>query len=346
MANARTDERKRSGAMRVFVWVGALVLILAVVGTAAWFYLARELDARVSSALDAAAGGGTTINCPNREVFGYPFRIGLHCDSIAVESASSGIKASAGALRTAAQIYDPTRIVGELDGPLLVDAPNLPPLEMTWELAQASTNLFTQGLMRMSLAVDQPALAIRSADGGAAQAPLLTSQRLEIHLARNGETLLAALSDDGVAGQLPNGVALPSLNVLADVSVDSAGDWLVRGVPGGRLDEALRGRSGQLRNVSFAFADNVPGSVALSGPFQIAADGRISGDFRLAVADADRIAGAVNALVPGLGGVMQAVAGAITFAGRQENGTSVIDVQVRNGEMRLGFIPLGRLPPI
>jgi hypothetical protein len=40
------------------------------------------------------------------------------------------------------------------------------------------------------------------------------------------------------------------------------------------------------------------------------------------------------------------VAGAIGFTGRQENGRTVIDFQVRDGEARLGFIPLGRLPRI
>lgn len=344
MARSRAEGEtgRSSAAGRVFAGVAILVVVLAAALTGVWYYLAGELDRRVASALDAAGGGGTAIACDGREVFGYPFRIGLSCDAVGVDAPANGIRLSAGSLRTAAQIYQPSHIVAELGGPLRATVPDLPPLEMNWALAQASTSLWTEGLERVSIAIDQAVLSLVGEAG--ALTPLARSVRLETHARQNGAALDFALSDAGVVATIPPIGDIPAFDLSADLTVDGAAGWLQDGVPGGQVGPALRGEAGMIR--SLRLVSSVGASVDVSGPFRVSEAGEISGDFRLGVENPQAIATLVTVLVPGSGGVASAIAGGIGLVGRQENGQTVLDVAVRDGEARLGFIPLGRLPRI
>ncbi|WP_182085139.1 DUF2125 domain-containing protein [Aureimonas sp. ME7] len=334
--------RRRSAASRVFAGVFALVIVLAAALTGAWYYLAGELDRRVASALDASAGGGTAITCDNHAVFGYPFRIGLRCDAVGVDAPQNGIRLSGGSLRTAAQVYAPSHIVAELAGPLRVSAPDLPPLDVNWSLAQASTSLWTQGLERVSIAVDAPVVSVVAEAG--ALTPLARSDRLEAHARQNGAALDFAFSDAAVVATIPALGEIPAFDLSADLTVDGAAGWLRDGVPGGQIGPALRGEAGVVR--SLRLQSSVGAVLEISGPYRVAETGEVSGDFRVGVENPQAIAALVAALVPGSAGIASTVAGGIGLAGREENGRTILDIQVRDGEARLGFIPLGRLPRI
>lgn len=344
MARSRADggTGRRSGAGRVFAGVAIVVVVLAAALTGVWYYLAGELDRRVASFLDASAGGGTAITCDGREVFGYPFRIGLSCDAVGVDAPANGIRLTAGALHTAAQVYQPSRIVAELGSPLRATLPDLPPMEMSWALAQASTSLWSEGLERVSIAVDQPVLSVVGAAG--ALTPLARSTRLETHARQNGAALDVALSDAGVVATIPPIGDIPAFDLAADLTVDGAAGWLRDGVPGGQVGPALRGQAGVIR--ALRLTSSVGAMVDVSGPFRVSETGEISGDFRLGIQNPQAIAQLVSVLVPGTAGIASTIAGGIGLVGRQENGQTVLDVAVRDGEARLGFIPLGRLPRI
>lgn len=335
----KARQRRKSGAMRAMVGVVVVALLLAGGLTGAWFYLAGQLDRKIVEVVDSAAGGGTTIVCDGRRVFGYPFRMGLACDGVAVQAPASGIDASAGAFRAVAQIYDPNLIVSELTGPVRVAAPDLPPVQLAYALAQSSTHLSDGRLQRFSLAIDQPVLTL--GDGGQ---PVANSARLELHARQNGEDLDLAFTDAGVTVTPPGLGALPPFDLGLDMAVVGGAEWLRGVLPGGRLQTALRGRSGQLR----ALRVNLDGGGAaeIAGPFSFSPEGLLSGDFRIALENPQAIAELVGRIVPAAGGVANAIAGGIGFAGRQENGRSVIDVQVRGGRAQLGFIPLGEIPPL
>ena len=337
-----SSAKRRSAASRVFLGVAVLVVLLAVALTGAWFYLANELDTRVEAALEAAAGEGVSVGCANREVFGYPFRLGLACDAVTLDAPQNGLRATGGAVRTAAQIYDPTRIVAELGSPVSLDAPDIPPLDLLWDLAQASARFEGEGLAQVSLALDNPIMALRQP--AADRLEVARSQRLELHARRNEGDLDLAIVDRGVIVTPPGVSALPPFDLTADMSVNGGGAWLRDGLPGGRLEEAVRGSAGAIRSLRLALPGG--GAAEVSGPYSISDEGEISGDFALAVEDAQAIAGLVGTLVPSVQGIASSIASGLAFAGRQEDGRTVVDIQVREGRAQLGFIPLGRIPPI
>ena len=66
---------------RAYLWIIAIVVLLAAGLSGAWYYLANQLDTRVARVIEDARARGTAIDCANQTVFGYPFRLGLRCDA-------------------------------------------------------------------------------------------------------------------------------------------------------------------------------------------------------------------------------------------------------------------------
>ncbi|WP_083507729.1 DUF2125 domain-containing protein [Aureimonas frigidaquae] len=330
---------KGSRSVRAMIGIAGVALLLAAGLTGAWFYLAGEVDRRVVEIVDRAAGGGTAITCDGRRVFGYPFRMGLACDRVGVEAPASGMSAAAGGFRAVAQIYNPNLIVSELDAPLRLAAPELPPIAMNWTLAQASTHLSDGRLQRFSMVLDAPSIM---PDG--ATAPLVQSQRLEVHARQNADDLDLALTDIAVTATPPGVGPLPPFDLSADLSVAGGAEWLHGVLPGGRLETALRGRSGSLRSLRLSLEGG--GAAEISGPFQFSAEGLLTGTYEIALQNPQAIADLVSRILPPAGGIANAIAGGVGLVGRQVDGRTVIEVEVRDGRARLGFIPLGNIPPL
>lgn len=331
---------KRSRAFRGIVWVAVVALVLFAGLTAAWFYLASELESRVEAVLQQTGEQGTLVGCGGREVFGYPFRLGLRCETTSVSRPVDGLELTAGAMRTAAQIYNPSRIVAELDGPLTVAETGSTPFVANWALGQASLVFSGQGVERFSLVLDEPTLAIQAQPALA----LGSATRAEVHARRNGADLDLAIRDDGVAPVLPGMGALPPFDLYADLSLVGAAETLDSGLPPGGVSGLVRGRAGTLRAVRVTLAGG--GLAELAGPFEVSPEGEISGRFQVSVENADAIAGLIGTLVPGSAGIARTIAGALPLAGRREGNRTIVSIDVEDGEARLGFIRIGRLPNV
>ncbi|MCO0638067.1 DUF2125 domain-containing protein, partial [Lutimaribacter sp. EGI FJ00014] len=125
-------------ARRMFL-LAAAIAVAVLTYTATWFYLARALEQRTAETVATLNGNGVRAFCEEPEAKGYPFRIGLFCRSVFYENRKGGISVRAGALRSAAQVYQPFRVVGELDGPATIRLPFAAALEARWENLRAST---------------------------------------------------------------------------------------------------------------------------------------------------------------------------------------------------------------
>jgi hypothetical protein len=340
----QSSEGTDSGARRAFAWIVVVVIVLAAALTGAWYYLANRLDLAVRAGIETAGGQGVGITCDNRVVFGYPFRLGLKCDALHVSAPAKDFRADAGALRTAAQLYQPNKVVAELDGPLIVDAPEAPPLDIRWSLGQASMSFWTAGLDHFALVLTDPVVALSEPAG--ARSPLVQSDRVEVHARRRDDSLDLAVTDRGVRVLAPGLEALPAFDASIDLTVDGAADWLAGRREGETPGEALAGKSGTLRSMKLALAGEGGGSAEVSGPFRFADDHTVSGQFDIVVADPDTIAGLVAKLVPQAAGIAGSIASGVAFAGKTENGRTTIRITVTDGQAALGVIPLGALPPL
>ena len=136
---------------RKFRWLTAGIVLVAGIYSAGWFLAADQIEKRLTARLADGQAAGLGGECTNMDVRGFPFRIGLFCDKVHLDDTRHGTSASFGALRTAAQVYQPGHAVIELDGPAEIRA--LPGLNVSadWTLLHASVRATLSGVDRTSL---------------------------------------------------------------------------------------------------------------------------------------------------------------------------------------------------
>src|SRR5690606_15260959 len=147
----------------------------------------------------------------------------------------------AGRLRTAAQFYNPSFLVGELDGEAHVELPGLRAMTLNWQSLQSSVRYARPVPQRLSFEARDLQIAYEL---GAI--PVLRPQGAQLHLRRTGEAL--DLAANLAAAQLAESVAgvdsLPPMDAVVDATINAGVEWLAS------LKGSLRGHSGTIRNFS------------------------------------------------------------------------------------------------
>lgn len=161
-------------------WIALTSAVVLVFGgwTGAWFYVRSEVDAGVDRALADLAAGGVAVDCPERSLDGWPFRITLACRSPSLRLAD-GTSVAADGLRAVTDVSDVGLIIVELDPPLRIAAATGEVVDARFTLLQSSIRHGDGDLERLSLAIDGLDL-----DVGMDGAPVggLAAGRAEFHL--------------------------------------------------------------------------------------------------------------------------------------------------------------------
>jgi hypothetical protein len=318
---------------RRFFWL-ALFILLAVAGyTAAWFYAADRLTQHVEAAVAALNRDGSRASCEDADIRGYPFRIGLFCDRLLYEDAVEGVAFRAGAFRSAAQMYNPAHIIGELDGPATLAAPGLSAVELDWEGLRASIRLATPVFERLSVEAREIAARLDRNDPDAR--PLGSVQTGEIHARPVGDDLDLAVRFDGLAldPSILQERQMPPLDGLLDLSVDD-GALLSAVEPG------LRGKSGTVRTLTLSTGEAT--GLTVSGPFSIDDAGLIDAELQVTVRDPEGMAQIIGGLVPEVRDEIAMGFSALAATGE----TPTLPLTIDSSDISLGFLSLGRIPPV
>ena len=323
------------------IWLLASAVVLAVVlYTAGWFYAASALKEKTLALLGSQEARGISVECADATYRGYPFRIGLFCSGITLDDLNNGISATAGALRSAAQVYDPGHIVWEADGPAQVRTSHGLTVTSTWQSLQSSIISSNRSIERSSTVIQGGDTSIVSSTAG--QSFNIGADRTDIHLRQNGEDLDAALVLENArttAEGLPE--ALPPMTAKVDVTLVGRAGMIDGSDPNGI---ALHGTQGEMRSLS---ADLGEGRiVSVSGPFSIDDDGYLSGRVKLKVDQIDAWRSSLAEAFPEIAPVLQTVAGMLSALNGGGQSAS-IDLTINRGKVFAGgFIPVGEIPPI
>lgn len=331
MASSRAGGKNVS---RRFFWMA--VGIAAAIGlyTAGWHYAAGRLLDRANAALVTLGGDGNRAVCETPAVHGYPFRIGLYCAATYVERVALGMAASTGAFRSAAQIYDPTHIVAELDSPARVTLGGMMPLDVDWEALRASARLarplpdiVSMEARKVGAVADMP-----GPDGPTA----FTADRLELHLRPNAGDLDAAARFEALEpGRFLLGDGtMPPLSGLVDVTVADGVERLLA-----RRGE-LRGLSLTVRQMEVSTATGA--GLTVSGTIAIGQDGLVNAKLTLTLRRAQELAPVLAAAFPAQADRIRAAFSGLATLGDAPS----LPLTVTRGRAYLGFIPLGALPPL
>ncbi|WP_295806818.1 DUF2125 domain-containing protein [uncultured Nitratireductor sp.] len=323
---------KRSFSRRFFLF--ALFIVLAILAyTVGWFYAADTLEQRTITAIEDLNLGHQRVNCEEPTARGYPFRIGLFCRSIFFEDAENGVSVSAGAFRSAAQVYQPMRTVGELDAPARIATPYLPAIEADWDNMRISAHLTASLPERIS---SQAKKVVLTLDDDARQ-PIARAESIQAHTRQNGADLDIALIAQGLSidPTLTRDAAMPALDGELLVTLNDGVALVGNAAPG------LSGRSGTIENLNIKAAEGGAG-ISLNGPIRIDNNGLVDAELRVTVNEPQKIAQLVGQIFPDKRNEIDGITAGLANLGS----APTLPVNIRQGRIFVGFLPLGKLPPV
>ena len=327
-------------------WAG-FVIILFILWFAGWFVFASYADGWVEKAIKRVDQRGIRIECNNRSIKGFPFRIGVNCDDLNISHKRDVYRFETGKLRTAAQLYAPGKIVAEIDGPFR-GWPAGQEITAKW----SSFRLFADA--NLGGGFDLASITTRDLSAQSAPANIDLKQgalhfRPTPEEANTGSTvksLDAALSASDVVVSSQDS-SLPSFNLAADMTLDEGyEDLIIRRIP---LRSILRdGAQLNIRNLALITKDG--GRIALSGPVEIHEDGLISGQLKIGLANADQVVAWFRQVDPNLAGPVKLLSQSIRGGKDGDIGGVVlktVTVSINRGRPRLGFLPIPvEIPPL
>lgn len=325
---------RRPNYARRFFWLLAGIVVVVAGYTAAWHYAADYIVVRVKTVIASANTNGRRANCENAEVRGYPFRLGVFCQSVLFEDARAGLGVRARAFRSAAQVYAPTHIVAELDGPATIQAPGINAIDIGWSSLQASVRIATPLPERLSMegrdlkfAFDEP---------GEVSPPLGRAKSAQFHARPNGGDLDVAVRFGELELEriVTGGALLPPLSGLVDISVRDG----VR-LMGSDVD-TVRGRSGTIRDATVS-VDNDTGAT-IRGPVSVDEAGLVDAELEITLRNPRALARVLGDLMPESRQQIELGLSALGSGGD----AATLPLRIVKGDVSLGFLSLGSIPPL
>lgn len=356
-----------------------LLLVAALFGgwSAFWYYASGKVEATIDGWRAREGQAGRLYACGSQTIGGYPFRFELNCDdaSALFKSSQPPIEVKSRGVLVVAQVYEPTLLIGEFHGPLTISSPGqAPEAIVNWKLAQSSLRGTPSEPERMSLVVDLPTV---DAVSGGTQKTLWRARRFELH----GRIAEGSVRDHPVIEAVLRlgGATAEALHPSAAMPVDADITAVLRGLN----DFSPKSWQARFREIQAAGGGieitqarvQQGDSLAVgSGTVTVNANGRLDGQLQVTVAglepflaaigaqqmvqqspSVDRLAGVLDRLSPGLGGVARQQAAAniglgINMLGQQTTleGKRAVTLPLKftDGAIYLGPIPVGKMPAL
>ena len=349
MENKADSKMSRQGSLMGKFWLMVAVIVLLAAGLCgAWYYGANRLEREIASLKQRLSDNGVAANCEGQEIRGFPFRLGVFCDTFSYADPVNGVTVSGNAIRSAAQLYRPGHVVGETDGPLRVSAPGLVPLQLDWEKLRSSVRVSMSGLRRTSLVAE----GIRVSADDLGFVNLLGSMKaLQLHLLAGDENgngapqdMVASAAiegwqiDDGGTGQI-SPVDFALLVVVRD--------GLAMAMSGQDPLAILRARGGEVELAGIEFSTGDGGRLKASGPLRFGRNGKLSGEIELDVDDPQKLVDYAASVFPPAREMLGNVASYLeAFSANTGGRTQVrgLKLTLRDNKVLLGFIELAELP--
>lgn len=317
---------QKSYARRLILLAGAIIVLIAAY-TGIWFYSSARVEAAAAEVIGNAQSRGIDLDCSNREAWGYPFRIGLICDEVRYDNEAHGFGLTAGELRTAAQIYQPALMLGELAGPALFQFPGVAPIRIDWQTLRSSVRLADPLPERISLEAVEPA-------GAAGPDPVFSAAKVQAHMRPDNADLDIAATIKSLQLHMLRDEGLPPFDAFLDASLADGTAWF------GDPAASLRGRSATVRHAHLDLGD--AGKASASGTIAVKADGLAEGELTLQFEQAKSLGLILANIFPESGALIQEMAQNLAFFGDNAE----IPVRLEAGRVFVGPFEVGAVPAL
>jgi hypothetical protein len=372
MLRARAEPRRRWP-----IWVPlAAVIVLAALWSGLWYVSASVADRALSGWIEREAAAGRVYSCGSETIGGFPFNITARCADVAAEITNSQPHYAVGAkaLDFVAEIYRPTRLVGEVTGPLTVAVTGQPPsLTADWSRARLVVSGVPPQPDTLSIALDDAHL-----DRASDSSPLFNARRAELH----GRIIEGTPRDHPVLDITLHlaAASAPRAHPLLAQATDGDLDAVVRGMsdlspkPFAERLRDMQAAGGSIEIKSFRLTQ--PNAIVVgSGTLGLNADGKLNGVIRVAIAGIEQIvpqlgidrmigqgldqlsggSGTLERLVPGLGDTIRETANATVIENLKKMGEPttidgrraiILPLRFVNGAAYLGMVRIGDVPAL
>ncbi len=347
-----------------------ILVILAAGWCAFWFYAAEQAKGMIAGWIEREQRSGRIYTCGDQSLGGFPFRIEFRCTKAGAEMPKviPPVALTASSILAAVQIYQPTLLLAEVDGPLTIaDIGQAPKMTANWSLSQISLRGTPRAPQRMSFVVDQMTLD-RNESGQADR--IFTAQHAELH----GRLASGTVTENPVIDVATSltGATAPIMHPLTRQALDFAADTQLVGLRNfapktwterfreiqqadGRIDiRRARLKQGELLAVASGILKLTP-SGYLDGELQVIATGvekilpalGVEALARQGGSRSERLGAALNFLdkmAPG------AISSAVSLLGEpvelEGRKATKMPLRFKDGVATLGPVKLGQTPPL
>ncbi len=375
----RPAQRPAPGRARSRRWPILAPLIIAVACAGAWallwFYSASVADRNMTGWVEREAAAGRVYSCGSQSIGGFPLSIQAHCDDATAEIKNSQppYAFQAKSVTFTAEVYHPTRLVGDVAGPVALSVLQQPPfLTANWTRA------------RLTVRGVPP-----DPEGGSIEAEAIHVDRAgsgeTIFKARQGEfhgRLIAGTPRDHPVIEMTMRLAgaASSFHALLTEPLDAEFDAVMRGFkdlapkPWADRFREMQAAGGGIEIKALRIAQT-KALVVGAGTLTVNANGKLDGLVRVAIVGIesivprlgvdrligqgiDQLAGAsgtLDRLLPGLGGAIRDTANASVTDNLKKMGepTSIdnqpaiiLPLRFSDGSIYLGMLRVGEAPAL
>jgi hypothetical protein len=379
--------RQAGAAPRRRLWRVGLPLCAVIVLAAGWcwlwYYAAAIADRTLSGWVEREAAAGRVYTCGSQGITGFPFRIQAHCVEAGaqINSNQPPFAISAKDVTFTAEVFRPTLLVGDITSPVTVTLPGQQPtFTANWTRAQLSVGGIPPQPESVSVSLDKPRLDQVETNGTTVfQADHAEVQSRIVSGSANANPVIDTLVRFAAA-------TAPSLHPLLAAPLQGDIDVVISGFknlvpkpwPERFREMQASGGSIEIKNIRLERPDAI---LIGTGTLTVNEHGKLDGLIRVAIAGIgnivpllgvdriigrgiDRLAGngqspqglgALDRLMPGLGGVVRDTANASLIENLNKMGQPteidkkpaiVLPLRISDGSVYLGMIPLGDVPPL
>jgi hypothetical protein len=364
-----------------------VVIVLAIVWVWLWYYAASIADRTLAGWVEREAAAGRIYSCGTQSIEGFPFGIHAHC-----VDAASQIKSNfplydvrAKSVTFAAEVYRPTWLTGDIVGPITVTQPGQPPSFVAdWTRARISVHGVPPDPEGVAFDLNGPRLD-RVGGAGDSNETLFNAKLADLQ----GHIVAGSPRNHPVIELTLHlaGATAPTLHPLFAAPVEVEIDAVLRGFkdlapkPFAERFREMQAANGDItiKSLRIAQANAV---VAGAGTLTVNEHGKLEGLVRVAIVDIedivpllgidrligqgiDRLAGtegsaaqgmgALDRLIPGLGGAIRDTANASLIENLKKMGEPtvigkapaiILPLRFADGAVYLGMVRVGDMPPL
>jgi len=363
--------------------VGVLI-VLGAVWCWLWYYAASVADRTLSGWVEREAAAGRIYTCRSQGIGGFPLSIQAHCveASAAINSNEPPVAVSAKDITFVAQVFEPTELVGRVASPVMVSLPG----QSTSFVAN-----WTRGELRVRGVPPQPESVTVTVDHprldqvvAANQTAVFTADYAEVR----SRIVAGSANHDPVIDTFISFTAAtaPTLHPMLATPAKGEIDVVFKGFkdlspkPWAERFREMQASGGSIEITHFRL-DRSDSIIVGTGTLKVNEHGKLDGLIRVAISGVEKIVpqlgidraigrgidrlagdqqaqgglGALDKLLPGLGGALRDTANATVIDSLNKMGQPtdidkkpaiVLPLNVSDGFVSLGMLPLGQVPAV